>query len=74
MVESVNRICNPLEGSINEKLSRIKEAFLKKMSMDTAKYYIVAGERGMKKKIEIDRSLIRLPKALEEIELTKVTE
>ena len=72
MVESVNRICNPFEGSINEKLSRIKEAFLKKMSIDTAKYYIITGERGMKKRIEIDRSLIELPNAFEEIEKTKV--
>ncbi|MDR1369486.1 MAG: hypothetical protein LBJ72_05075 [Dysgonamonadaceae bacterium] len=72
IVESVDRICNPFEGSINEKLSRIKEAFLKRMSMDTAKYYIVAGDRGMKKKIKIDRSLIELPKVLEEINLTKV--
>jgi hypothetical protein len=74
MVESINRICNPFEGSINEKLSRIKEAFLRKISMDTAKYYIVAGERGMKKRIEIDRSLIQLPKVFEEIERTKVPE
>jgi hypothetical protein len=74
MIESVNRICNPFEGSINEKLSRIKEAFLKKISMDTAKYYIVAGERGMKKKIEIDRSLIDLPDTFNEIELTEVFE
>ena len=68
MIESVNRICNPFEGSINEKLSRIKEAFLRKISMDTAKYYIVTGKRGMKKKIEIDRSLIDLPDAFNEIE------
>jgi hypothetical protein len=74
IVESINRICNPSEGSINEKLSRIKEAFLKKMSMDTAKYYIVAGKRGMKKKIEIDRSLIKLPKVFGELELTKIAE
>jgi len=74
MVESVNRICNPFEGSINEKLSRIKEAFLKKISMDTAKYYIVVGERGMNKKIKIDRSLIELPNAFNEIGLTKFLE
>ena len=74
MVESVNRICNPFEGSINEKLSRIKEAFLKKISMDTAKHYIVKGERGMNKKIEIDRSLIVLPDALMEIGLTRTSE
>lgn len=70
MIESINRMCNPLEGSINEKLSRVKEAFLKKMSMDTAKYYIIKGERGMDKKIEIDRKLITLPKAFEEVALT----
>ena len=74
VVESIDRICNPLEGSINEKLSRIKEAFLKKISMDTAKNYIVVGERGMKKKIELDRSLVELPKALEEIELTNIAD
>jgi len=74
MVESVNRICNPFEGSINEKLSRIKEAFLKQISIDTAKHYIIVGERGEAKKIEIDRSLITLPKAFQEIELTKIKE
>jgi hypothetical protein len=74
IVESINRICNPFEGSINEKLSRIKEAFLKKMSMDTAKYYIVTGERGKKKSIDIDRSLIELPMVFQEIELTKASE
>jgi uncharacterized protein YggU (UPF0235/DUF167 family) len=70
MVESINRICNPLEGSINEKLSRIKEAFQKEMSMDTAQHYIVKGERGMEKRIEIDRSLIVFPDAFTEIKLT----
>ena len=74
IVESIDRICNPFEGSINEKLSRVKEAFLKKMSMDTAKYYIIAGDRGQEKKIEIDRSLIKLPDAFEEINLTIVSE
>ena len=70
VVESINRICNPFEGSINEKLSRIKEAFLKQMSMENAKFYIVSGERGMVKKIELDRELVVLPKAFEEIEVT----
>jgi hypothetical protein len=74
MVESINRICNPLEGSINEKLSRIKEAFHKKMSMDTANHYIVRGERGMEKRIEIDRSLIVFPDAFTEIKLTEIAE
>jgi hypothetical protein len=49
MVESISRICNLSKGAVNEKLSRIKEAFLKKMSMDRTKYYIVRGGRGMER-------------------------
>lgn len=30
MSDSINRICSPIEGSINEKLSRVKEAFFEK--------------------------------------------
>jgi len=71
MVESINRICNPLEGAVNENLSRIKRAFVSRMSMDTAKHYIVSGERGAEKKIMLEIELIRLPKALEEIERTR---
>ena len=70
MTESINRICNPGEGSINEKLSRIKEAFLRQMSMDTAKYYIVNGDRGQEKKIMLDRLLVELPQVFSEIETT----
>ena len=70
ITESINRICNPTDGSINEKISRIKEAFLKKMSIDTAKYYIVTGERGQKKEIALNRSLLRLPPMFEEIMMT----
>ena len=70
ITESINRICNPTDGSINEKISRIKEAFLKKMSIDTAKYYIVTGERGQKKEIALNRSLLQLPPMFEEIMMT----
>ena len=70
IVESINRICNPSDGSINEKISRIKEAFIKKMSIDTAKYYIITGERGQKKEIPLNRSLMQLPPMFEEIIMT----
>ena len=70
IVESIDRICNPTDGSINEKISRIKEAFIKKMSIDTAKYYIVTGERGQKKEIALNRSLLQLPSMFEEIIMT----
>ena len=70
IVESIDRICNPSDGSINEKISRIKEAFIKKMSIDTAKYYIITGERGQKKEIPLNRSLMQLPPMFEEIIMT----
>ena len=72
IVESIDRICNPTDGSINEKISRIKEAFIKKMSIDTAKYYIVTGERGQKKEIPLNRSFLQLPSMFEEIIMTGI--
>ena len=71
IVESIDRICNTTDGSINEKIFRIKEAFIKKMSIDTAKYYIVTGERGQKKEIPLNRSLLQLPSMFEEIIFTE---
>ena len=70
--ESIDRICDPSDGSIHEKISRIKEAFIKNMSIDTAKNYIVTGERGKIKKILLSRPLLQLPQKFEEITLTGV--
>lgn len=40
--ESVSRLVNPLDNAINEKCSRIKNAFLKMMDSYSASYYIVS--------------------------------
>ena len=40
--ESVDRLVNPLDNAINEKCSRIKNAFLSMMDEYTASYYIVS--------------------------------
>ena len=69
-VENIDRICNPTDGSINEKISRIKEAFLNNMSIDTAKHYIITGERGQKKEIVLSRSLLLLPQMFAELYIT----
>ena len=69
-VENIDRICNPTDGSINEKISRIKEAFLNNMSIDTAKHYIITGERGQKKEIILSRSLLLLPQMFAELYIT----
>jgi hypothetical protein len=73
MVDSIKYLCNPLESSMHEKLSRIKMAFVKHISIDTAQYYIVSGERGMKWRIELDPSLVELPDVIKQIKPTKVS-
>ena len=56
--KSIDDICNPLENSINEKCSRIKESFLFHFENDIAMNYYITGERGCPKFISIDRKLI----------------
>ncbi|MDO9152952.1 MAG: hypothetical protein Q7U47_04465 [Paludibacter sp.] len=56
--QSINNLANPTNNSINEKCSRIREAFVKHFDDNIAKYYYITGERAMSKKILIDRSLV----------------
>jgi hypothetical protein len=58
MTGSIEKICNPLDNSINEKLSRIREAFVKNISEEYAKFYYVSGECGEVKRIRLDRKLV----------------
>lgn len=55
---SINELVNPLSNSVNEKASRIKGAFIKLMAEDVAVAYHITGERGEKKQITLDRSLV----------------
>ena len=78
--ESIRDITNPLSNSINEKCARIRAAFVSKFDERLAQNYIVRGERGEAKRIELDRDLIiredkreskswfRLPHITDEIE------
>ncbi|MDG5799230.1 hypothetical protein QA597_02515 [Marinilabiliaceae bacterium ANBcel2] len=59
MDSSINDLVNPLSNSINEKCSRIKEAFVKQFSDDIARNYYIRGERGEPKKINIDRQMVQ---------------
>ena len=56
--KSIAEIVNPLSNSINEKCSRIKEAFVKHFDDSIAKNYYIVGERGKEKLIRIDRNLV----------------
>ena len=55
---SIDNITNPTQNAINEKCSRIREAFLKKMDVDIARQYYITGYRGEKKKITLSRNLV----------------
>jgi len=56
--QSIEDVTNPFNNSINEKCSRIREAFVSKFDDNLAKYYYITGTRSTPKKIIIDRSLV----------------
>lgn len=56
--KSLDNICDPLNNSLNEKCSRIAEAFKKKFDVELVHPYIIQGDRGDAKRISIDRSLV----------------
>ena len=64
MSDSIKRICSPLDSSVNEKLSRIREAFVRNISEKYAEYYYVTGDRGEKKRIKLNRELMSMPEEL----------
>jgi hypothetical protein len=58
--KSINDLTNAQSNSVNEKCSRIKEAFLSKLDATLASPYLVSGGRSMTKLIQIDRSLVTM--------------
>ena len=57
--QSIEDVTNPLSNSINEKCSRIREAFISKFDDSLARYYYVDGKRGEAKKIALPRTLVK---------------
>jgi hypothetical protein len=57
--ESINELTDPRSNSINEKCSRIKEAFISKITEELAENYFVTGGRSSSKGIKLDRSLVQ---------------
>ncbi|MDR1743594.1 MAG: hypothetical protein LBR48_07230, partial [Dysgonamonadaceae bacterium] len=64
MRESIKQLCHPTDNSVYEKISRIKQAFLRQISDRNAQHYYPTGKRGYTYKIRIDRELLFLPKEL----------
>lgn len=56
--ESINALVNPAVNSMNEKCSRVKEAFIKVMDRSIAEKYLITGPRAGVKKINLDRDLV----------------
>lgn len=60
IIQSISDITDPTKNSINEKCSRIREAFLKHFDTTYAQYYYITGKRGEPKKITLPRELVDL--------------
>jgi hypothetical protein len=56
--ESIIRVTDPYDNSINEKCSQIRIAFLRVVSEEIAENYYITGRRGEPKKITLDRELV----------------
>ena len=56
--KSIDDVTDPTRNSINEKCSRIKQAFLREFDDSIARNYYVIGERGEAKKILLPREMV----------------
>lgn len=58
LFKSLKDLVDPTSNSLNEKCSRIKDAFVSVIGDNVAKYYYVTGERGRPKSIKLPRELV----------------
>lgn len=56
--DSIINVTDPLKNSINEKCTRIKEAFLIRFQETLAKEYFITGKKGEPKRITLPKDLI----------------
>ena len=56
--ESIRRMTDPYDNSVNEKCSLIRAAFLKVIADDLAAQYYITGYRGEPKRILLNRELV----------------
>ena len=56
--KSVADLCDPLNNSINEKVSKVKKAFRDAVDDRIAKFYYIDGEKGTAKRIALDRDYV----------------
>lgn len=56
--DSIAKLTNPLDNSINEKCARIKNAFVSEFREEVAQWYFIDGKKGKKKTIKLPRDLV----------------
>lgn len=59
IVDSIEKIIDPYDNSINEKCARIKSVFISKFKEELAQWYYIDGGRGEAKKIKLPQNLIK---------------
>ena len=71
MEKSINDVVNPTLNSINEKCSRIREAFIKHFDESLAQNYFITGDRATPKKILLERELLVLDRIELKVDVVK---
>lgn len=51
-------LCDPLNNSINEKVSKVKKAFRDAVDDRVARFYYIDGKKGTAKRIALDRDFV----------------
>lgn len=64
LVMNVNRLIDPFDNSLNEKVSVIRLRFISEMDESLVKPYLISGEKGERRYIAVDRSLVSYSQAL----------
>jgi hypothetical protein len=60
MEKSIDDVIDPTKNAINEKCSRIREAFVKEFDETLAQHYFILGDRQTPKRIVLDRELLTI--------------
>ena len=58
IMQSIDRLTDPYDNSINEKCARIKMAFVSKFNDELARWYYIDGKKGERKRILLPRDLV----------------
>lgn len=56
--DSISKLTDPFDNSINEKCARIKNAFVSEFREEVAQWYFIDGSKGEKKAIKLPRELV----------------